>query len=144
MFKKSGHKIYTKKEETFSHNVSSRIIWNQHFNDVPSFQLHVSCHNLFQRHHHDNVAMRKNRCGVWGGGGVMAVRTRLAYKVGSTTLWKCGPRYYWSNRINFQPQEPLIWRWSQDRESMETCTRYGSEKFPLGYVSLEGQTVQKK
>lgn len=53
-------KYIRKQVEQFSHNVSRRMIKNQHFTHVPNFVPQTSRHNPHQRNHRDNWQTRAN------------------------------------------------------------------------------------
>ena len=69
-------KYIRKQVEQFSHNVSRRMIQNQHFSHVPDFVPTVSRHDPRQRNHRDNAQTRQNmgRAGT----GVLAALPRMA------------------------------------------------------------------
>ena len=53
-------KYIRKQVEQFSHNVSRRMIQNQHFTHVPDFVPTVSRHDPRQQNHRDNAQTRSN------------------------------------------------------------------------------------
>jgi hypothetical protein len=69
-------KYIQKQVEQFSHNVSRRMIQNQHFTHVPDFVPTVSRHDPRQRNHRDNAQTQQNmgRAGT----GVIAALPRMA------------------------------------------------------------------